>query len=125
MRLRVYDKDKGYYLSIGAFYGDADYSYVRRSWRFLVGMLPYDSRYNDRQLYGLFCQETCICIEMTFTEFRQFISKYLADRDRWHPALKPYLIDTTHWKFRSLYKSTSNKILEWYQSDTNPYRSRL
>lgn len=122
MRLRVYDKDKGYHLCIGTFYGDAEYLYVRRSWCILAPMLPYDCQCDDRLLYDFFCQEMDISVELTSTEFRQFINQYLADRDTWHPALEPYLIDTTHWKYKSLYKSTSNKILEWYTPDTNSFR---
>ena len=115
MKLKVYDKDKGYHLCIGRFYGSADYSYVQRSWSLISHLIFHNTNLDDRLSYELFRKENCVRVEMTALEFRLFISMYLRERSSWHPALEPYIIDTTHWKFKSLKKSSSNKILEWVQ----------
>ena len=123
MKLQVYDKDKGYHLTIGVFYGYADYTYVKRSWRYLLSVIPVDVP-DHKAYYEQFCNEDCVSIEMTAEDFRKYITRYCEEWTNWYPAWKPYFIDTTHWKFVSLYKSPSNKILVWKHYDPKCFRAR-
>lgn len=127
MKLRVYNKDKGYHLCIGVFYGYADYIFVSHSWEYLLPILPKKPDTSSESYYEQFCKEDCVSVEMTAIEFRKFISKYMQECELWYPAWKPYSIDTSGWKFKSLCKSSSNKILEWkhYDPKDRYFRTRV